>query len=280
MKIVVKNHIGQSVELDPFNYPVVSVDGLTPTGATINTSNVATVDGTFFNSSYVNQRNIVLTITPNVEAERARLFLYQYFKPKYPVTLYFKTRTRDVYIEGYVETFEGSLYDQKQSFQISVICPQPFFNDVKESVTELSKTVNNFTFPFYIPEEGVIFSYIDDDAEVNVKNKGEETTGAIIQLVANGHIVEPTIYNRTTGDKFTIMVEMSNGDNIVIDTRRGQKTIEMISDGVTTNILNKIAKGSKWLSLVQGDNIFRYDCVRGAKELNIIYTFHPLYGGI
>ena len=50
MKIVVKNHIGQSVELDPFNYPVVSVDGLTPTGATINTSNVATVDGTFFNS--------------------------------------------------------------------------------------------------------------------------------------------------------------------------------------------------------------------------------------
>ena len=138
MKIVVKNHIGQSVELDPFNYPVVSVDGLTPTGATINTSNVATVDGTFFNSSYVNQRNIVLTITPNVEAERARLFLYQYFKPKYPVTLYFKTRTRDVYIEGYVETFEGSLYDQKQSFQISVICPQPFFNDVKESVTELS----------------------------------------------------------------------------------------------------------------------------------------------
>ena len=58
------------------------------------------------------------------------------------------------------------------------------------------------------------------------------------------------------------------------------ETIEMISDGVTTNILNKIAKGSKWLSLVQGDNIFRYDCVQGAKELNVIYTFHPLYGGI
>lgn len=280
MEIRVKNHIGQTVKLDPLKYPVISITGLTPSGATINTSSIATVDGTFFNSSYVNQRNIVLTITPNEEAEKARLFLYQYFKPKYPVTLYFKTKTRDVYIDGYVETFEGSPYDKKQSFQISIICPQPFFNGMKESVTNLSKTVNNFTFPFYIPEEGVIFSYIDEDAEVNVRNEGEEQTGAIIQLVANGQIVEPTIYNRTTGEKFTIMVEMVNGDKVILDTRRGQKSIEMTSGGITTNILNKIAKGSTWFSLVPGDNIFAYDCVYGAKELNIIYSFHPLYGGI
>ena len=185
MEITVINHLGKSLVLDTINFPVVSVDGITPSGATINTSGAATVDGTFFNSSYMNEKNIVLTITPNCQAEKARLKLYEFFKPKYNLRLIFKTKYRNVYIEGYVETFEGSLYEMKQSFQISIICPQPFFVDMNVQVIKQSTTLDVFSFPFSAAEEGIALSTTQEIIETVLMNGGEETTGAIIKLIAN-----------------------------------------------------------------------------------------------
>lgn len=280
MDIKVKNHLGQVLVLDHKNYPVIDVSGLTPASATINTSTIASVDGSFFNSSSTGQRNIVLTITPNGNAEKARLELYQYFKPKYPLTLYFKTAYREVYIDGYVETFEGSPYSQKQSFQISVICPQPFFTDVNMTVTEQSKVVDGFTFPASIPEGGVVLSSIINIEGGVVMNMGEESTGAIIELLAAGAVVEPTIYNRTTGEKFTVQVEMAAGDLIRIDTNRGEKSVVMLTHGETVNILNRITQDSSWFTLPAGENIFTYACAYGDTNLSVTYYVNTLYEGV
>lgn len=280
MEIKVKNHLGNITALDPLKFPVVNVEGLTPAGATINTTRIATVDGTFLNTTYVNERNIVLTITPEGDAEKARLFLYQYFKPKYPVTLYFKTRTRNVYIDGVVESFEGGLYEQKQSFQISVICPQSFFNNLVPTITEQAKAISAFSFPFSTPESGIPLSYLAADVETNVINEGEEATGVVITLTAIGTVLEPTIYNRTTGERFTIREEMQTGDVIQIDTRRGKKTIYRMNGATPQNILNKIAKNSNWFTLSAGQNLFTYDCLYGTENLNITYEFSAQFGGI
>lgn len=280
MEIKVKNHLGKVLVLDPKNYPVVDVSGLTPASATINTSTIASVDGSFFNSSSTGQRNIVLTITPNGNAEKSRLELYQYFKPKYPLTLYFKTAYRELYIDGYVETFEGSPYSQKQSFQISVICPQPFFTDVNMTVTEQSKVVDGFTFPVSIPDSGVVLSSIINIEGGVVMNMGEESTGAIIELLATGAVVEPTIYNRTTGEKFTVQVEMAAGDLIRIDTNRGEKSVVMLTHGETVNILNRITQDSSWFTLPAGENIFTYACAYGDTNLSVTYYVNTLYEGV
>ena len=259
---------------------MIDVSGLSPASAPITTSTSASVDGSFFNSSSTGQRNIVLTITPNGNAEKARLELYQYFKPKYPLTLYFKTAYREVYIDGYVETFEGSPYSQKQSFQISVICPQPFFTDVNMTVTEQSKVVDGFTFPVFIPENGVVLSSIINIEGGVVMNMGEESTGAIIELLATGAVVEPTIYNRTTGEKFTVQVEMAAGDLIRIDTNRGEKSVVMLTHGETVNILNRITQDSSWLTLPAGENIFTYACAYGDTNLSVTYYVNTLYEGV
>lgn len=280
MEIKVKNHLGQIMEIDPLKYPVVNASGLTPASATVNTSNIASVDGTFFNSAATNQRNIVLTITPNIEAEKARLFLYQYFKPKYPLTLYFKTKYREVYIDGYVETFEGGLYEQKQSFQISVICPQPFFVDVNTDIITQTKVVDNFTFPFFTPASGITLSSIITLEGGAIMNKGEETTGAVIEMSARGTVLEPTVYNRTTGEKFTVQVELQAGDLVRIDTRRGEKSVVLLSHGETTNILNRITQDSKWLTLPAGENIFTFACAYGDTNLDVIYHVSALYEGV
>lgn len=279
MNIIVENHLGQKLTLSK-NFQVVNVDGLTPSSATINTFGAGISDGTFYNSSYVNQRNIVLTIVPEGNVEKARLTLYRYFKPKYKVRLYFTTSTRDVYIDGYVETFEGALYSQKQAFQISVICPQPFFKDINAIVVDQSVVNSTFQFPFSTTEEGIVLSEIQYNGYVTVPNIGEESTGVVITLLANDTVLEPTIYNTTTRETFTIEYEMEKGDIITVDTRRGTKTIMLEKDGTNTNIINNIAKGSKWFLLPAGDNVFTYNCIFGVENLRASYSLYPLYEGV
>lgn len=280
MEITVVNHLGKSLLLDPINFPVVNVDGLTPSGATINTSGAATVDGTFFNSSYVNERNIVLTITPNGPAEKARLKLYEFFKPKHRLKLMFKTKYRNVYIEGYTETFEGSPYEMKQSFQASIICPQPFFIDMNAQVTKQGTTLSAFSFPFSTTKKGIALSTTREVIETILMNGGEESTGAIIKLIANDLVLEPTLYNKTTRETFTVKEELVKGETITIDTRRGHKTITFESKGVKTNILNKITKGSKWFQYVTGENVLTFSALYGADNLAIEYYLNALYGGL
>lgn len=279
MQITVENHLGQKLDLKR-PYQVVRVEGLTPSAATINTSGAGISDGTTFNSSYVNPRNIVITIVPEGNVEVARLALYKYFKPKYNVRLYFKTSMRDVYIDGYVENFEGGLYAAKQAFQISVMCPQPFFIDMAATVIPQTFVRSNFHFPVSIPEEGSVISSLEIGENIIVPNKGEESTGIVIKLVANNTVLEPTIYNTITRETFTFEYEMQTGDVVEIDTRKGHKTITLLRNGVVTNIINSIAKGSKWFTIPAGDNKFTYTCVYGAENLQVEYVINPLYGGV
>lgn len=281
MEITVTNHIGQSLLLDSLNFPVIEVEGLTPSSATINTSVVATIDGASYNSSRINQRNIVLTIVPEAaDIEKARLMLYKYFKPKRKITLAFKTKYRNVKIDGYVETFEGGLYSAKQAFQISVICPRAFFEDTQEVVVTQSAIESLFEFSFETTEEGIEISDLHELQDVNVKNTGEESTGLTIELQASGTVLEPVVYNKTTNQKMTIRTNLKNGDIVKIDTRQGQKRIASISNGIQTNIINNIAKGSNWIYLEIGENILSFSATYGLENLQANYYFNPLYEGV
>ena len=113
--LTVENERGDQLELTHSNnYTVTNVEGLNPPKATINTAVVASFDGSWFSSSRMAERNLVLTIVIENEIERNRLKLYQYFKPKKPCKLYYKNASRDVSIAGYVETLEVSLFDNRQ----------------------------------------------------------------------------------------------------------------------------------------------------------------------
>lgn len=281
MVITAENNVGERLELNNLKFPVVAVDGLTPSKATINTTVVATVDGSFFNTSRVEPRNIVLTIVPEGEPEKLRQILYRIFKTKYPVKLYFKTKYRHVFINGYTEDVQGNLCDAKQAFQISVLCPQPFFNDINTVVVKQETVQNALTFPFMLPKKGIVLGNIKTAYGVNVFNKGDEMTGLRIILTASGMVSVPTIVNQTTGETFCIEVELSEGEKVEMDTRKGHKSIILTkNNGTTQNILNKIVKGSKWFNLQTGENMFHFTCLHGADNLQIVYYFNPLYEGV
>lgn len=261
-------------------YNVVATEGLTPVAATINTTGNGVVDGTFYNSSFLSERNIILTMVPDGDIEEKRLELYKIFRPKSLVRVYIKSKLRNVYIESRVESVESDLHVKRQSITVSLIAPQPYFLNVDEKVYNQTAVISDLEFPFEIPQEGLEFGNITKERDITIVNEGEETSGLIMEIIATDTAVNPVIYNKTTREKFCIREQMLRGDKIEINTHKGQKKIEMNRGSVKTNLLNEIEKNSKWLTVETGKNIFSYGCVAGEENIKIKYKFNEMYGGV
>lgn len=277
----VTNQYGETLNFNQNpTYSIVSVKGLNPPRAVINTSSIATTDGAVFNSSRVDVRNIVITVVLNDEIEKSRIALYRYFPIKEEITLKFSNATRDVKIIGYVETFECDLFENSQRAQISVICPQAYFTDEELTVIEFANITNAFEFPVNIPAEGIAISEVDLQAVKNIVYTGDAETGFVIDIYVKNNIVEPAIRNKLTNEVFVLALELLSGDKLTINTKKGEKSVILLRDGVETNEINKIYQGSKWLTVKTGDNVFSFEAVYGAENATVVFTIDQLYSGV
>lgn len=279
--LIAENKYGEQLEItnNP-RYVITDIDGLYPPEGVINTTQVANMDGSVFNSSHINDRVITITMAINGPAEANRLLLYRYFKTKYPVRFYYKNGVRDVYIDGYVSKFSVEYFEKKQTAQIEISCPMTFFRAVKESVTEFANIENMFVFPFAIEVAGIPFSEIALGEQKTIINGGDVETGVIIKLNALGTVLNPKIYNVDTSDRMTLSVEMQAGDEITINTRKKEKSITLLRNGVQTNIVGKLDAGSTWFNLIPGDNIFTYEADEFPEHLQCIFIINNQFEGV
>lgn len=282
-KLEVETENGAKLKLtqNESRYQIVKIDGLNPPKATINTSKVATINGVKFKSSKLNEREIVLTIKINGDVEQNRLNLYHYFGTGRYCKLYYSNDSRNVYCEGHVETIECDLFVIDETMQISIICENPYLFALKNMTMDISKTFSNFEFPFSIDENGVIFSSFDFHRQAQVVNMGELETGIIISLKAKSdNIQNPIIYNAVTGQFLKLNITVNNGDEIIINTNRGKKSVKKIIDGVVSNAMNTFVAGSTWLSLNAGSNFFTYTADTNEEFLYVDFEYNTLYEGV
>lgn len=155
----IENARGQVFELsnNTKNYIVTDVSGLTYPASNINTSE-GIADGVYYNSQRLQMRNIVITLRLRGDIEKNRQQLYTIFLAKEKCTIYYQNKNRHVKIDGYVEILEGSIFTNKEEIQISIICPQPYFEGMTQIETDLSTLAKFFEFPFAI-EVGEPISY-------------------------------------------------------------------------------------------------------------------------
>ncbi len=179
----IENTKGEVFELthNTKDYVVAGVQGLTRPQTSVNTSACAGIDGSFFNSARMEQRNIVIDLILRGDIEGNRQRLYRIFPAKTPCTVYFKNHNRDVKIKGYVETLEGNIFSEKEQMQISIICPKPFWEDMQAVYDELSSVVKRFHFPFSI-EEPIPIAELNGSGGVTIENKGDVETGFICRI--------------------------------------------------------------------------------------------------
>lgn len=264
------------------NFQVLSITGLNPPQAQINTTTVVGLDGAKFNSAKLETREIVIRLKINGEVELNRQTLYRFFPTKMWCKFYFKCENRDVFIEGYVESAEVNLFSPAEIMQIAILCPQPYFKSLEAVIDSISKVTPVFYFPFSINiDEPEIISSLDVDQITDIINDSDTDTGLIITISVFAAPTKIMIQNTETGEAITLNYQFAAGDLVTINTNKGQKSVTLLRDGVASNLFAALEKGSVFFQLVPGDNYFSY-MLTGAQDsdVDIIFRHYTVYRGV
>lgn len=271
------------------DFQILSIEGLNPPNAQINTSVIAGMDGARFNSSKLDTRNIVVSIKICGDIERNRLRLYSFFVTKQRCRFYYKNDSLDAFAEGYIESVECAIFTESEVMQISIICPDPYFKSAQEIIDDISKTVKLFEFPFAIEYEmspivghmyGIEFSRFEANRIVNVESRSEN--GIIIEVEIFHPVNKIEILKVDTNEKFTLEYEFQIFDKVVINTAKGQKSATLMRDNDEINLFTSIGKGSVFFQLKNGDNNFTYriDDMEHDRDVAVTIKHRNQYQGV
>lgn len=231
-------------------FELVGLSGMAPGEATINTTAIATSDGSIFDSARANERQLVLTFIPTNGIENTRLTLAGYFPRKGAVELEIKTDSRTVRAAGYVKAIAYDTFTQTQRVQVTVICPSAYFF----AASPVSYTLG---------------------AEVDITNAGDVSIGGVFDLTATGE-VDTITFSLDNGQELIINAAAVNGDKIVIDTRTGH--LSVTKNGV--NILHLVdIINSDWIKFPEGASTLTM-ATTGTGSISGSVSIRPMYEGV
>lgn len=302
------NFKGESIKMDLFHpessgFIIIKIDGIGPGKATVTKNDSKVYDGGTITSARLPSRNIKMEIqflwVNSIEDVRHKS--YKYFPLKKPITLIFETDTRTVEIEGVVESNEPDIFSSEESTNISIICPDPYFyasGENARSKTEFSGINAMFEIPSdagysneSLTEALTEISTLYVQSERGIMNYGEVDIGVVISVkplaIVKGIL---TISNVTLGQNMSFDLnkiktitenDFHLGDELVINTLRGKKSVTLVREGKNYNALSCIDTRTDWIYLTSGENTFTYYLDgEGIEDLQFSVTNSILYEGV
>lgn len=265
-------------------YQVISITGLNPPKAQINTTPIVGLDGAKFNSSKLETRNIVITIRLNGDVETNRQALYNFFVTKKWCRFYYTNGSRNVYIDGYVDSVECDLFSSGEMAQISIICTEPYFKALTVIETDMSLIRGLFTFPFSINDGFPIpFSQYESSPNARIYNPSDGETGIIFKITVNTNVSSIKIEKTNTNEYIELNNSFLVGDEISINTNAGNKSIKLTRNSTVTDLLSKLTNNSVFFQLNQGYNNFSYTTNLGEsdnEDLTVSLLYRKSYRGV
>lgn len=259
------------------------VTGLGPVKADINTTQYGTGSGGYYTGGEINTRNIVFKLGFNPDwvehtVSTLRQLVYGYFMSKQQVTLrFFRDDGPTVEIVGYCETNEPNIFSKDPEMEVSIICPDPDFVAVSQSVVAGTAGVDpdevEFTLLSNIETSGrvVVTTTTDPDADPPVEDPDPDYDGTF------------TLEHKTLApgaSTFTITGSTAEGLELIIDSQRGNKIAENVIGVEHINLLNSMTPESVWLALKPGTNKFRVLLDEGAPDKNWTLVYFERFGGL
>ena len=287
--LILENAIGDRVDMTTTanQYMTSKIEGLNPPTGTISTSGYAGMSGSYLNNAFIEKRNVVISFAMRgIGIEKRRHQLYRVVKPSRYIKIYYRTANINVYAEGYVESCELNSFEQPISGQISIICPDIYWYSTESLYAYYSSITGAFTFPFSIDENGVPLGNYQKSDQIIIQNDGDETGFTIVLETQNSEDVPevaantPTIYRADSGEYLQIVGDVLKGDIITITTKNGNKTVTLTRGGESFNIINRLASGSTWFQLNNGENTFTVQCQKGLKNIKVKMIHTNAYLGV
>lgn len=260
------------------HFVVSNIDGMTAAAVSVASNTVYSLDGDRITNMQTQPRQIVidLRIKQSVSVEAAREYVLRYVKPKQEVTL---RLTYDLSggeqskaISGRVSAITLPRFTSQAVMQISIYCPQPYWEDAAFITQYISDILDAHRFAITWSEPLPMGVY-NLTRTREIVNNGDAAVGMIVTITAQGDVVNPALYNNLTGEHIGIIDALEAGDEIVINTIRGQKAITKNGE----NVLSKLRAGSAWLQLDVGSNILLVDADSGADSMYFALTFKQAY---
>lgn len=298
--ITIINPSNESLEMvltdpDSSGFAIRSIEGLGPVKANLRLTELATLDGAIDNGGRLTTRNIVFSFvfmgTPTVED--TRLKSYKYFPIRQNIKIEIETDNRKVYTEGRVETNTPKIFgNEREGSQISILCPNSYFQDIDDTNITFSTLENNFTFPFSnesLTEPLIEFGNIINVSSANIEYKGDNETGMSIHMHITGPITNIGLQRYGTEEKLMLSDSRIEsiigsgtqpGDEIIMNTEKGNKSVYLIRNGINYNILNALISPINWLQLRTGDNVFTFSGVTEGSGIQYNVKFRNLYEGV
>ena len=291
-KLIFTNSKGESVELFSYPYRLMRFEGLGDVGAIHQSQKSYNQDGSTLVNTTLDGRHpeIELKITgrDEIELARNRRRLTHVFNPKLGEgTLKRVSEDGTHQLKAIAESIPyypdgaGNRSRTSQKTLINLYCPNPYWQDIAESKTDISTETGNLEFPLEIPSEGLELSIRTISFITNIYNQGDVDAPIKVKLKAVGTVINPIIENLDTDEFIRVKRELAEGDTLEINTAFGNKRVEIIKpDGSRENVFNYIDYKSTFFSLSGGDNTIKYDAEVGENNLDVSIYYTPNYLGI
>jgi hypothetical protein len=247
-------------KIDTDFFQVQNITGLDPVKATINTTQFGSIDGAAYSGSSVPYRNIVITLRANPDwitykPQDLRKLLYAYFAPKKPIELIFISDDRDpMAITGYVEDMNSDFFSPDNAYQISIICPDPYFTSV----------------------DPVIVTGHSQDPATTLTYIGDVPVGINLGIESTSHSTSTDVDIRV-GDPwesyFNVTALIDDAQYFVLSSVPGSKVVETVlyESGTAVSQLSNVHGGSTWPLLIPGDNLFNINTDQGTQDWTVTY---------
>lgn len=255
------------LEDSTLGYDIQEIQGLDPVKATLVSSSFAQQDGSQYQSSRRENRNITMKLglypdytTDTVQSLRQRL--YPLLMTKKAVSLrFYMDGDMTVDIDGRVESFENAMFSDTPGVDLSIMCFDPDFIDPVPVVLNGSTTSGSTM---------TAINYV-----------GTVETGIDLRLSINRTLTALTIYHQTpdgTVKTMDIAGSFVSGDILTISTIPGSKSATLTRSGSDSSVLYAVSPQSNWLELDTGANGVRVYASGAAIPYTITYTRR--YGGL
>lgn len=283
-KVICENYLKERIVFEnKLPFFLESIDGLHEVLGVVAGMKSAYAIGENYIGTSVEKRNIIIKGAIRDNIIECRQKLYRVFPLSSTGTLYYYENELERKIDYKVESIKIDDKGIHRHFQISLICPDPYFTDLEKTSLQMATWIPNFEFPVIIPKDvGIDLGIKNTTSMVTIDNDTNIKLGMTITFTANDTVVNPSLFNVDTREEMKIDKTMEAGDKIIVTTYRQNKNIVYIpaSTGIEQNINNLMVYGSKFLQVYHGSNTYRYNADSGEDNLEAVIEYVNEYEAI
>lgn len=264
-----------------------SIDGIYEFNCEVMTSPYSQTHGDRYKNSRAPKRNIVVQGRIYSNFYDNRQLLYRVFRiGALGRFCYSEPNRANRYADYYVEKVDIDQNAYRGQYQISLICPDPFFYAGDSEAVDLSSWASDFIFDHEFLSAGEELGHREASMIKEIQNlNGVDGIGMKIVMSTNGTVVNPYVYLVETGEQIAVgtasnQYTLTGDAQVEIDTTTGKKSIVQIEDGVETRITEYLDPDSSFFQLQAGINTIGYNADSGAEFLSVHIEYKMRFLGV